>query len=75
MRTSRMQVSTDHQHESDELNSDAREDEGNTRRAGGEHGHGGENKSPTGEQKDKPDKPQERAPGARGGPACAISHR
>ena len=75
MGTSRMQVSADDQDEPNDFNSDAREDEGNTRRAGGEHGHGGENKSPTSEQKDKPDKPQERAPGARGGPACAISHR
>lgn len=73
MRTSRMQVRADHQHEPDDLNSDACQDEGDARRARGEHGHCGENKSPTGEQKEKPEKPQEHPRRARWA-ACAFLH-
>ena len=72
MRTSRMQVSANDQHEADDFDSDARQDESNARPRGREQPHGGENKSPAGEQKEKTEQLHEGAPGARGGPACAT---
>ena len=72
MRTSRMQVATNHQHESDRLDSNACEDERDARRPGREQSHGGKNESPSCEQKEKAEKLQECAPGARDGPRAPF---
>jgi len=72
VRTSRMQVATNHQHESDRLDSDACQDERDARRPGREQRHGGENKPPTGEQKEKTEQLHQRAPGARDGPRAPF---
>ena len=72
MRTSRMQVSANDQHEADDFDADARQDESGARPCRAEQRHGGKNESPTGEQKEKTEQLHERAPGASGRAARAI---
>lgn len=75
MGTSQQKVRANDQHQPDDFDSDARQNEGGAGRAGREQDHRGENQPPTGEQKEKAEKLQECAPGARGRATCATFAR